>query len=59
MKFLNAEQIAKLLQTLDRAFGGVNSLPDLCAQLSSGSNPGLTELLLDLLVRAFGETVAA
>ena len=56
-KFLSSEQISGLLRALE--VFGVNSLADLCEQLSSGSNPELPEFLQDLLVRALGETGAA
>ena len=59
MKFLSSTQISLLLQVLDRVQpGGINSLPDLCALLSSGSNPALTELVLLLVARTLGETGA-
>jgi hypothetical protein len=57
-KFLSSEQITALLQALNRAFG-VNSLPDLCAQLSSGSSPELPFFVLVFLVSRLGETGAA
>jgi len=56
-KFFSSPEISKLLRALE--VFGVNSLPDLCAQLSSGSSLGLAEFLQDLLVRALGETGAA
>jgi hypothetical protein len=48
-KFLSSEQISGLLRALE--VFGVNSLADLCEQLSSGSNPELAGLLQDLLIR--------
>jgi hypothetical protein len=57
-KFLNADQISGLLQIL--RVEGVNSLPDLCAQLSSGPRSlDVAEVLQDVLIRFLGETGAA
>jgi hypothetical protein len=55
-KFFSSTQISELLRFL--AILRVNSLPDLCAQLSSGSNPDLTEFLQIFLVRTLGPTGA-
>jgi len=48
-KFLSADQLSRLLELL-----GVNSLPDLCAQLSSGSNPELAAFVHEFLLRSPG-----
>jgi hypothetical protein len=57
MKFLSSTQISLLIQSLGLV--EINSLPDLCAQLSSGPSLELTELLQIFLVRTLGPTEAA
>jgi hypothetical protein len=51
-KFLSADQLSRLLELL--VGFGVNSLPDLCAQLSSGSNPELAAFVHEFVLRSPG-----
>ena len=55
-KFLSSELRTALLQLSNRVHPGINSLPDLCAQLSSGSSADLRLFVQVFLVRALGET---